>query len=85
MVTNRPTISSRVPLFRWDCDYGALNDRSCKDTVGIGAHAILCNWFVQTGLVSKEDVAEEMRYLDDDGRIQEEMQKIYEEFGMSGR
>jgi hypothetical protein len=78
-------LPSKVPLFRWDCRYGALRDRSCKDTVGIADHSTLYNWFVQTGLVSKEDVAEEMRYLEDDHRIHEEMQKVHEELGIRGR
>ena len=76
-------VPSQVPLFRWDCYYGALTDRSCKNTVGIGAHAGLCNWFVQAGLVSKEEVAGQMKYLEDDGRIQEEIEKVFREFGIS--
>jgi hypothetical protein len=71
---------AKVPLFRWDCYYGALTDKSCKNTVGIGAHSALCNWFVQVGLVSKEDVADAMKYLEDDNRIEEEIQKVYKEF-----
>ncbi len=73
-------VPSKVPLFRWDCYYGALTDKSCKNTVGIGAHSALCNWFVQTGLVSKQDVADEMKYLEDDRRIEEEIQKVNREF-----
>lgn len=74
---------SKVPLFRWDCYYGALTDKSCKNTVGIGAHSALCNWFVQVGLVSKEEVAEEMKYLEDDHRIEEEIQKVHEKFKLN--
>ncbi|MFI4912707.1 MAG: hypothetical protein ACIAQZ_13665 [Sedimentisphaeraceae bacterium JB056] len=74
--------ASKVPLFRWDCYYGALTDKSCQKTVGIGAHAALCNWFVQTGIVSKQDVAEEMKYLEDKQRIQEEIDIVYKKFGL---
>jgi len=69
----------KVPFLRWDCRYGALINKSYKKAVGIAKNAAICNWFVQTGFVSKKELEADMQYLNDDKRIEKEVQMVFDE------
>ncbi len=74
---------TKVPYFRFDCHYSAMIDKSFKKITGTSEHALLTNWFVQSGLICKDDIAEDFHYMNDDERIKKEMKLVCEKFGLS--
>lgn len=74
---------TKVPYFRFDCHYSAMIDRSFKKLTGLTEHAMLLNWFAQAGLVSKSDLQEDIKYMNDDTRIKKEIGIVRKEFDRS--
>ncbi|MFC1738289.1 hypothetical protein ACFL1G_04465 [Planctomycetota bacterium] len=69
---------TRVPYFRFDCHFSALIDKSFKRVTGLSEHALLCNWFAQSGFVSKEEIRSDFNYMNDDTRIDKEIRIVME-------
>jgi hypothetical protein len=73
---------TKVPYFRFDCHYSAVIDKSFKRAAGFSEHALLCNWFVQAGIVSKEVIQDDFAYMNDEARIDKEILKVLDEFDL---
>lgn len=76
---------TRVPYFRFDCHYSAMIDKSFKQITGFSEHALLLNWFIQAGVVSKETLREDFEYMNDDERIEKEIRIVMEELNKKDR
>jgi hypothetical protein len=74
---------TKVPYFRFDCHFSSLIDESFKKATGTTEHALLTNWFVQAGYISKEEVAEDFQYMNDDERVQKEKKLALEKLNES--
>lgn len=72
--------NTKVPYLRFDCHYSAMIDRSFKKLTGLTEHAMLLNWFAQAGLVNKSDIQDDIRYMNDDTRIEKEIGIVRKEF-----
>ncbi|UCD30376.1 MAG: hypothetical protein JSV03_07880, partial [Planctomycetota bacterium] len=55
------------------CHFSSMIDKSFKRITGASEHALLFNWFIQAGIVSKEELEEDFNYMNDDGRIDKEI------------
>ena len=73
---------TKVPYFRFDCHYSAMIDTSFKKLTALTEHAMLLNWFAQAGLVSKSDLEEDIAYMNDDNRVQKEIDIINHTFNL---
>jgi len=73
---------TQVPYFRFDCHYSAFIDKSFKRVTGFSEHALLCNWFAQAGIVSRETIKEDFEYMNNEDRINKEIERVKEEFEM---
>ena len=69
----------KIPYLRFDCRLSALIDKSCKDIVGITKHGLICNWFVQAGLISKEDLEDDFLYIENEERVEKDIKKVFDE------
>ena len=67
---------TKAPYLRFDCHYSAMIDRSFKKLTGLTEHAMLMNWFAQAGLVSKSDIHDDINYMNDERRLEEEIRLV---------
>jgi hypothetical protein len=57
-------------------------DTSFKRLTGLTEHAMLLNWFAQAGLVSKSELQDDMAYMNDDKRLEKEIDIVSKAFGL---
>ncbi len=74
--------TTKVPYFRFDCHYSAMIDKSFKKVTGLSEHALLLNWFIQAGFLDKNELADDIEYMNDDQRINKEISIIWDEFDL---
>lgn len=70
---------TKAPYFRFDCYVTSLMDASFKKFMGITEHALLCNWFAQTGLIPKEELEQDIKYYNSNEQIEKGAQKVFDE------
>ena len=73
---------TKVPYFRFDCHFSSLIDRSFKKVTGITEHGLLCNWFAQAGFVTKDEIADDFNYMNDDNRVDNENQVVFKKLNL---
>ena len=73
---------TKVPYFRFDCHFSSLIDRSFKKVTGITEHGLLCNWFAQAGFVTKDEIADDFTYMNDDNRVDNENQVVFKKLNL---
>lgn len=69
----------KIPYLRFDCHLSALVDKSYKEIVGITKHGLICNWFAQAGLISKEDLEDDFLYMENEERVEKDIKKVLDE------
>jgi len=73
---------TKVPYLRFDCHYAAMIDQSFKKLTGLTEHAMLLNWFAQAGFVNKSEIEEDIKYMNDENRVEKEIGIVMKEFGL---
>lgn len=73
---------TKVPYFRFDCHYSAMIDKSFKKVTGISEHGLLFNWFIQAGFATRQELEDDFKYMNDDNRINKEIDVIRERFNL---
>lgn len=72
----------KLPYMRFDCYLVALIDISFKKLLGITKRGLLHNWLVQTGLKTKEDFKEDFEYLEDESRLQNDVDRVFKKLAI---